>query len=502
VNLFACKDKPLGDLTIDELNTQIGQVEQLLDSLNYIRSQKAAQDTTGRYSALTFTQLEEVFESPNTATIKLKADTTLQIKKIKLTKDKPYQTDYTRTVDLNNDGTGIFDVEVDNQSFYNLKIGKRTIPIYLKSGKTLGVIVDSIDAEGIVFIGDLHNENQWMQIDGKTTPAVFADGILQNNSDDVKNYSASLTENVLSTLDEGFDSDFKELITQKEYCQEKRRVLNYYYDTNTLSMDSVFVVDDSLLNNKALFELYEYRKLIFEYFEHKANLNLESGFLVVEEDRAIDYYKNKYSLVDKLFTNKHVRAFLKTDVVFEAISQLRNISLNSLVKNFEEDVDYQPFQKTINDRYASIIKPQKGAMAPSISGVTFSGDKFHLKDYRGQYVYIFTWATWCGPCKVEIPFYERMIEDYTDENIMFVGISVDKDKKKWTESFFYDDYPGLQVIVPGDWKSPFVKAYNMTSIPQFILINPEGEIEELHAERPTKNIKAQLSQYGIYPRVL
>ena len=117
-------------------------------------------------------------------------------------------------------------------------------------------------------------------------------------------------------------------------------------------------------------------------------------------------------------------------------------------------------------------------------------------------MYIFTWATWCGPCKVELPFYERMIEDYQDENILFVGISVDKDKSKWTESFFYDNYPGLQVLVPGDWKSPFVRDYNIASIPQFVLINPDGEIAELNAERPTKNIKAQLSQYGIYPRVL
>ena len=93
-----------------------------------------------------------------------------------------------------------------------------------------------------------------------------------------------------------------------------------------------------------------------------------------------------------------------------------------------------------------------------------------------------------------------MLEDYSEANIEFVGISVDRSKKKWIESFFYNEYPGLQVLVPGDWKSPLVTDYQIASIPQFILIDPNGQIAELKAEHPTKNIKAQLSQYGLFPK--
>ena len=488
-------------MTIDELNSHIVQVEQLLDSLQNIRSQKVALDTTGKYSSLAFTQLEEVFNSPDIATIKVKADTSLHLTKIKLTKGKPYQTDYSARIELNSEGTGLLDVEIDKESFYELTLGKQTLPVYLKAGKTIGVIVDSIHKDGIAFIGDLNKENKWLQNDDNLSPPVIPDSILQH-TDDVKNYSATLTAAITSTLEESFDAEFNELIRYRENCQASRRLLNYNADSDSLSSDPVFAVDDFLLNNSHLFDLYEHRKLVFENFEKEANAKLDKKELALEEGRAVDYFKDKYELVDELYTSPEITEFLKTDVIFEAISTLRNISLNPLVRHFENDVDYQPYHKTINAKYKSAIALQKGAMAPSINGLTFSGDKFALKDYRGQYVYIFTWATWCGPCKVELPFYERMIEDYKDENIMFVGISVDKDKKKWTESFFYDNYPGLQVIVPGDWKSPFVRDYKMTSIPQFILINPEGEIEELNAERPTKYVKAQLSQYGIYPRAL
>jgi thiol-disulfide isomerase/thioredoxin len=501
VALIACKDKPLQDLTIDELNSHIDQVENLLDSLQNIRSYKVAQDTTGKYSALAFSQIEEVFVSPNTATLKLKVDTTLQLSKIELVKNKPYQADFAKSIKLNNEGTGLLDVEIGGQSFYELKIGNRTLPIYLKAGKTIGVIVDSIDEKGIVFIGDLSKENQWLQNQTNESLAIIPDSILISN-EDADEYSALVTQNILSTLDDSFDSEFRQLIAKKENCQANRRLINYYTDLDNLSVDSAFVVDELLLNDTELFGLYEYRKFIFEYFEQQANSELSNIAIAKTDGKLIDYYHNKYGLVDELFDNEQIANFLKTDVIFEAITQLGNISVNPLVRHFQNEVNYKPFQKTINAKYKSTIAPQKGALAPSISGVTFSGEEFNLEDYRGQYVYIFTWATWCGPCKVELPYYERMIEDYENENIMFVGISVDKDKKKWTESFFYDNYPGLQVIVPGDWKSPFVKDYNMTSIPQFILINPDGEIEELNAERPTKYVKAQLSQYGIYPRAL
>ena len=287
------------------------------------------------------------------------------------------------------------------------------------------------------------------------------------------------------------------MVLQKEYCQKNRRILPYSSQAATAAN-----VDEEFLNRADLFGFYEFRKLIFEYLEIQAEQKLENYNEVVEEGREVEYFTSKYELIETLFSEQKIIEFLKTDVLFEAIAKVRHTGLNDLVRRFQNEVTYQPFQTTINSRYISIIKPSKGAIAPSIKGVTFAGEDFDLLDYRGQYVYIFTWATWCGPCKVELPFYERMIEDYQDENILFVGISVDKDKSKWTESFFYDNYPGLQVLVPGDWKSPFVRDYNIASIPQFVLINPDGEIAELNAERPTKNIKAQLIQYGIYPRVL
>jgi len=501
--IVACNQKPLDSLSIEEIDKQIVQLEGLLDSLQSIRSEKIAVDTSGQYTAVSLTQLEEVFDNPKTATIKIKADTSLHLSKLMLVQDMPYQTDIKKAIQLNEGGTGFLDIELEQTSDYKLRIGKLEVSVFLKPEETIGVLIDSIDANGVTFIGDLQQENQWMLNQSNSSSATVPDSILHalssadNFSSALNEYSTRLYTNHTSSLDASFDEDFINMVVQKEECQKNRRNLKYLPEA-----DSTFIVDEELLNRSDLFGFYEFRKLIFEYLEIQADRKLENYNTVVEEGREVEYFTSKYELIETMFSKQKIIEFLKTDVLFEAIAKVRHTGLNTLVRRFQNEVAYQPFQTTINSRYISIIKPSKGAIAPSIKGVTFAGEDFDLKDYRGQYVYIFTWATWCGPCKVELPFYERMIEDYQDENILFVGISVDKDKSKWTESFFYENYPGLQVLVPGDWKSPFVRDYNIASIPQFVLINPDGEIAELNAERPTKNIKAQLSQYGIYPRVL
>ena len=143
-----------------------------------------------------------------------------------------------------------------------------------------------------------------------------------------------------------------------------------------------------------------------------------------------------------------------------------------------------------------MVLPVNGTLAPEIEGVNSGGERIKLSDYKGKYVYVFVWATWCAPCKLELPFYEKLIADYGGDNIEFLGVSVDKDKDKWLESFMYDKYPGTQILVSGDWNSPLIRDYEIQSVPHFILIGPNGEILEKDAPRPTKHIRNLFSQFG------
>ena len=122
------------------------------------------------------------------------------------------------------------------------------------------------------------------------------------------------------------------------------------------------------------------------------------------------------------------------------------------------------------------------------------GGKTKLEDLRGKYVYIDVWATWCGPCRGEIPFLQKVEEKYKGKNIEFVSISVDvaKDHDKWKTFVADKKLGGIQLLADKDWRSDFVMAYKINSIPRFILLDPKGNIVKSDAERPSDPKLAEL----------
>lgn len=133
------------------------------------------------------------------------------------------------------------------------------------------------------------------------------------------------------------------------------------------------------------------------------------------------------------------------------------------------------------------LKKLNGTVSPSFKYENHKGGFTSLEDLKGKYVYIDVWATWCGPCRQEIPFLQKTEEAYHGKNIEFVSISIDvmKDKEKWNKFVMDKNLGGIQLLADKDWKSDFVQGYKINGIPRFILIGPEGKIVNADAPRPS-----------------
>lgn len=132
----------------------------------------------------------------------------------------------------------------------------------------------------------------------------------------------------------------------------------------------------------------------------------------------------------------------------------------------------------------------KGKVSPKFTDYeNYKGGSTSLDDLKGKFVYVDVWATWCGPCKREIPFLKEIEKAYHGKNIEFVSISIDKakDHEAWKKMVKEKELTGIQLFADNDWNSNFIKDYKINGIPRFILIDPAGNIVSPDAPRPSSN---------------
>lgn len=129
-------------------------------------------------------------------------------------------------------------------------------------------------------------------------------------------------------------------------------------------------------------------------------------------------------------------------------------------------------------KYAvNLLKP--GMMAPDFTLQTADGKNIKLKSYRGSYVVLDFWASWCPDCRKEIPEVKKLWNDFRDYNVRFIGISFDTDKEAWVNTY-WEKYQmnWMQVSELKKWKrETFIdRLYHIDWIPTMYLIDPEGRI--------------------------
>ncbi|GAE86208.1 TlpA family protein disulfide reductase [Bacteroides reticulotermitis] len=151
-------------------------------------------------------------------------------------------------------------------------------------------------------------------------------------------------------------------------------------------------------------------------------------------------------------------------------------------------------QKRFRDALAKVDKNETGNVATNFKFPDINGKEVFLTDFKGKLVYIDIWATWCAPCKGEIPFLKELEEQYRGKNIEFVSVSVDKekDKQKWLDMVKEKELSGVQLFA-GARSEDISVPYNLKGIPRFILVGADGNLISGDAPRPSsKEIKVLL----------
>ena len=152
---------------------------------------------------------------------------------------------------------------------------------------------------------------------------------------------------------------------------------------------------------------------------------------------------------------------------------------------FDQNVTDPEIVAAFNHAWEEGNMLSKGRPSPEFSFEDVDGKTVSLKDLRGRYVYIDVWATWCVPCRNELPHLQKLEETFKGMNIAFVSLSCDaaKDKQKWAKMVKDQNMGGIQLW--GNSDNDFLKAYRVQTIPRFIFLDPEGRIVNPDMSRPS-----------------
>ncbi|WP_413532974.1 TlpA family protein disulfide reductase [Empedobacter brevis] len=149
-------------------------------------------------------------------------------------------------------------------------------------------------------------------------------------------------------------------------------------------------------------------------------------------------------------------------------------SCNKSDQKIEESIDAKKIDSVIDIESHETENPKELVKAPDFSLADINGKRYDLADFKGKYIYLDIWATWCGPCKVQIPFMKELEKQFQNAPIYFVSISLDKleDKPVWEKMVRENQMSGVQLFAGQEDNFGF--DYKIEYIPTFMILDKEG----------------------------
>lgn len=215
-----------------------------------------------------------------------------------------------------------------------------------------------------------------------------------------------------------------------------------------------------------------YSRLITENQSNKDAIIAE--FNVKSQEFSIPFMKQSIDFVkanDKTLTAFYAANIMlgmdagnyEKDLITYSRTALASFPKNKAVQSFAKQMEVA-------------AKVAIGQPAPEIIALTPEGKPLKLSDFKGKFVLLDFWASWCAPCRQENPNLVNQYNLFKDKNFTVFGFSLDENQASWVKAIEGDNLTWSHVSELKQWESPTAKMYNVNAIPASFIINPEGMI--------------------------
>lgn len=179
------------------------------------------------------------------------------------------------------------------------------------------------------------------------------------------------------------------------------------------------------------------------------------------------------------FVKKHPGSYVSALLAYEYLRQkpqLTSKDKKELIGSLDKNIQESFFGKKMEEIIQADESTAVGNNAPLFSLPNTDGKTLSLESFKGKYVLIDFWASWCQPCRAENPNVVAAYKKFKNKQFTILGVSLDENKKQWEAAIKKDNLNWPQVSDLKGWNSSVVGLYNIKSIPSNVLLDPNGKI--------------------------
>ena len=243
------------------------------------------------------------------------------------------------------------------------------------------------------------------------------------------------------------------------------------------------VIRSYAVQNPEYADLDEYREFMVESAHALDPANRDVKELYPKLVAEMRYIANNY-------TDEKVRQTLLHHIAIPYIDNFGTDGIQDMINIYRTYVSDPSMTEEFNVKCDKWDRKKPGRMSADFTAVDINGREYTLDDFKGKYLYIDIWATWCQPCRQELPHLKVLEEQFKGRAITFLSLSADSDKSKWEARVKEGDMPGVQLYLGNN--SDFLTAYGISGIPRFILLDRDGKIINSEMTRPSSDDTAEI----------
>jgi thiol-disulfide isomerase/thioredoxin len=299
-------------------------------------------------------------------------------------------------------------------------------------------------------------------------------------------YNARMSQLELIGTKHGFVADFKTQESNSFAWQKAHEMVGYRNQVSQKNPPVFPASYDQYLNSMNVNdERMAYDTYYRQFMANLMTINATNQFYANNESAAIRYYELQLEYLCKMVSAVKNKSVLITDLMPSVMKDCGTADLRPFIQKLEACSGDPKLVESVRRVASQFAHLYPGQPAPDAVCFDATGKTYRLSDFNGKLLYIDVWATWCGPCKREIPSLKELEEAYHGKDVQFVSISTDQDPKAWEQFLQKNSMSGLQLHQSLNMEESVSKMYIVNSIPRFLLIDKKGNIISSDAPRPS-----------------